>query len=134
MRLLASTDIALRTLMRLAHSPGNHINSDELARELAVSRNHLQKVVQTLTDGGFVETLRGPKGGVRLARPTTGIHVGEVVRWFEREQAVVDCFQPDGGTCTLRFGCRLKARLNEAGEVFLAHLDGTTLDELVSGP
>ena len=132
MRLLASTDIALRTLMQLAIRPQHHINTDELARELAVSRNHLQKVVQTLTDGGFVETLRGPKGGVRLARSTTEIHVGEVVRWFEREQAVVDCFQSDGGTCTLRFGCRLKARLSEAGEVFLAHLDGTTLDELVS--
>lgn len=132
MRLLASTDIALRTLMQLAHQPEHHINTDELARELVISRNHLQKVVQTLTDGGFVETLRGPKGGVRLARSTDSIHVGQVIRWFEREQAVVDCFQTDGGTCTLRFGCRLKARLSEATEVFLAHLDHTTLAELIS--
>lgn len=132
MRLLASTDIALRTLMQLAHQPDQHLNTEELARELAISRNHLHKVVQSLTEGGFVETLRGPKGGVKLAQPVQAIHIGQVIRWFEKEQTMVDCFQTDGGTCTLRFGCRLKSKLAEAQQVFLAHLDTTTLGDLAS--
>lgn len=132
MRLLASTDIALRTLMQLAHQPGQHLNTEELARELAISRHHLHKVVQSLTEGGFVETLRGPKGGVKLAQPIQAIRIGQVIRWFEKEQVVADCFQPGGGTCTLRFGCRLKSKLAAAQETFLAHLDSSTLGDLIN--
>jgi len=69
MRLLTSTDVALRVLMRLSAEPDEHISTDVLARELAVSRNHLHKIVQYLTHVGLVRTIRGARGGVMLARP-----------------------------------------------------------------
>ena len=49
MRLLTATDLALRVLMRLSAEPNQHVSTDVLARELAVSRNHLHKIVQYLT-------------------------------------------------------------------------------------
>ena len=133
MRLLTATDFALRTLMRLADKPGHSLNTEEMAKDLAISRNHLQKVVQHLADAGFVRTSRGAKGGVMLGHPADQIRVGAVVRWFERDQDVVECFRADGGHCTLTPHCRLKGMLAGAREAFLEHLDRFTLADCSGG-
>ena len=131
MLLLYSTDLALRTLIRLSAEPDRHLSTELLARELQVSRHHLQKVVQSLTDAGFLRTIRGVKGGVMLARPPGDIRVGEVVRHQEREQSIAECFR-DGGNCTLVPCCRLKGVLKGAREAFLSHLDKVTLADCMT--
>jgi Rrf2 family nitric oxide-sensitive transcriptional repressor len=131
MRLLASTDFALRTLMRLAVEPDRLLSTEALARDLVISRNHLQKVVQSLADAGLVRTVRGAKGGVMLGRPATEIRVGAVVRTFERDQAMAECFRADGGLCSLTPTCRLKGMLADARAGFFEHLDGFTLADCV---
>jgi Rrf2 family nitric oxide-sensitive transcriptional repressor len=65
MRLLTSTDFTLRVLMRLAATPDVHVSTDALARELVISRNHLHKIVQYLTEAGLVRTIRGGAAGGR---------------------------------------------------------------------
>src|SRR3974390_863799 len=134
MRLLVSSDLALRVLMRLAAAPEAHVSTDALARELMVSRNHLHKTVQHPAEGGLVRTIRGAHGGVLLARPAAEIRVGDVVRRHEADQALVECFQPDGGACTLLPRCRLRGMLAGATEAFYRHLDGYTLADCLGGP
>ena len=131
MQLLYSTDLALRTLIRLSAEPDRHLSTELLARELQVSRHHLQKVVQSLTDAGFLRTIRGVKGGVMLAKPADAIHVGEVVRHQEREQAIAECFR-EGGNCTLVPCCRLKGVLRGAREAFFRYLDKVTLADCMT--
>ena len=131
MQLLYSTDLALRTLIRLSAEPDRHLSTELLARELQVSRHHLQKVVQSLTDAGFLRTIRGVKGGVMLAKPADVIRVGEVVRHQEREQAIAECFR-EGGNCTLVPCCRLKGVLRGAREAFFRHLDKVTLADCMT--
>lgn len=133
MRLRSATDFGLRALMRLAGEPDRLFTTDEMARDLKISRNHLTKVVQVLAGGGFVATRRGAGGGFALARPAESISLGEVVRLMESGQAIVECFRQDGGTCTLTPGCRLKGRLVAAREAFLRDLDRTTLADLSVG-
>ena len=77
---LPLTDLSLRVLMRLSAAPDEHVNTEVLARELAVSRHHLHKIVQYLTEVGLVRTIRGARGGVMLAQPASEIRVGEFVR------------------------------------------------------
>lgn len=132
MRLRSSTDFALRLLMRLAGEPERHRSTEVLAREIGVPRNHIHKIVQDLTEAGLVRTLRGARGGVMLARPAAGIAIGTVVRHLERDQALVDCFLPTGGTCCFMPDCRLRRRLARAREAFLAELDGTSLEDCVT--
>jgi len=134
MRLLVSTDLALRVLMRLAAAPQQHVSTDLLARELVVSRHHLHKIVQHLTEAGLVRTIRGARGGVMLARPAAEISVGDVVRRHEDDQALVECFRPDGGACTLLPRCRLRGMLAAAKDAFYAHLDRHTLADCLGGP
>jgi Rrf2 family nitric oxide-sensitive transcriptional repressor len=127
MRLLVSTDIALRVLMRLSADPRVHLSTDALATELVVSRNHLHKIVQFLTELGLVRTIRGAHGGVMLARPANKIRVGEVIQSYEQDQALVECFRSDGGACTLLPRCRLRGMLAAAKSVFYEHLNQYTL-------
>lgn len=129
MRLTAFTDFAMRALMRLAGEPDRVFTTEEIAREFAISRNHLTKVVRELAEAGFVATHRGAGGGFRLARPAETITIGEVVRLLEARHAMVECFRADGGACVLTPRCRLKGKLALAAKAFLAELDKTSLAE-----
>lgn len=130
MRLTSFTDFGLRALMRLAASPNQIFTTEQIAEQLQISRNHLTKVVQDLVRAGFVQSIRGSGGGLKLAQDPSSIHVGEVVRFLEREHAIVECFRIDGGSCILSPKCKLKAKLAKAREVFLKSLDETSLAEI----
>ncbi len=136
MRLLASTDIALRVLMRLAAGPPDRMfNVETLARELGgLSRNHLHKIVQDLAALGAVRTIRGAGGGVALAMPPDEIRVGTLIRQLEGDQPMVECFRADGGGCTLSAGCRLRGFLDSAREDFYRSLDARTVADCLPRP
>ncbi len=133
MRLTSFTDFGLRVLVRLAGQPERRMNTEELAREFAISRHHLHKVVQDLAAAGFVTTRRGAGGGLVLARPAAEIRLGAVVRALERDQALVECFRAAGNECRLTPICGLRGKLAAANEAFLASLDRTTLAECAYG-
>src|ERR1700733_5045896 len=118
MRLLSSTDYALRVLMLLAAEPQEpQLNVEALSRRLGgLSRNHLHKIVQDLAALGLVRTVRGAGGGVRLAVAPDAIRVGTLMRQLEGDQPIVECFRADQGCCTLTAGCRLRGFLRDARE------------------
>jgi Rrf2 family nitric oxide-sensitive transcriptional repressor len=127
MRLLASTDFALRVLLRLGEDPARQLSTEDLSAGIGVPRNHVQKIVQDLSAAGLVRTQRGARGGVTLARPPGEIRIGAVVRRLEAGQALVECFRAGGGACCFSPDCRLAGRLSQARDAFLAVLDATTL-------
>jgi Rrf2 family nitric oxide-sensitive transcriptional repressor len=129
-QLTAYTDYSLRVLMYLALTPRPLATIEEIAAAYRISHAHLTKVVQELAALGYVETVRGRRGGLRLARPPERVNVGELVRGTENLD-LVECFQPDG-RCVVTPACGLQAALAEALEAFLAVLDGYTLADLVS--
>ena len=134
MRLLASTDFALRILLKLGEDPARQLSTEELAAGIGVPRNHVQKIVQDLSAAGLVRTQRGARGGVTLALPPSEIRIGAIVRRLESGQALVECFRPDGGACCLSPDCRLKGVLWQARGAFLASLDARTLADCLVPP
>ncbi|MEP0321919.1 RrF2 family transcriptional regulator [Bauldia litoralis] len=130
MRLTSFTDYGLRMMMRMASAPGTAFSTTEIAAEFGLSRNHLAKIMQRLSQGGLIETRRGGRGGAVLARPPSEITIGVVVRLLEEGQAMVECFGPGGGDCTISGCCRLKARLRSAEAAFLTDLDRSTLADI----
>jgi Rrf2 family nitric oxide-sensitive transcriptional repressor len=134
MRLTAFTDFGLRALMRLAGEPDRSFTTDEIAREFAISRHHLVKVVRRLAEAGYVRTQRGAGGGFELARPAEAITLGQVVRDLESDQPLVECFRADAGNCALTPHCRLRQRLAAAHEAFLNELDATSLADCIYSP
>ncbi|MDR3522622.1 MAG: Rrf2 family transcriptional regulator [Acetobacteraceae bacterium] len=129
MRLLASTDIALRVLILLGReAAGAHLSVEALATALGgLSRNNLHKIVQDLGALGVTRTVRGAGGGVMLAIPPNAIRLGSLVQRLEAEQALVECNRPDGCACTLLPDCRLRGMLGNAQSQFYRALDTQTL-------
>ena len=131
MRLTVYTDYSLRVLMYLALREEQLATIAEIAESYKISRNHLMKVAHQLGVAGFVETVRGRGGGLRLAKPIGAIGLGEVVRYTEPDMAIVSCFEPVGEPCAIQSCCVLKRALKSARDAFLEVLDGYTLNDLI---
>ena len=132
MRLTHFTDLSLRLLMFLAVKPKGLATIQEVAGRYGISRNHLMKVAQQLVKEGFVESVRGRGGGLRLKRLPSEIRVGDVVRATEDDFRMVECFEAGKTSCTLLPACRLKGVLGEALAAYLAVLDQHTLADLTT--
>jgi Rrf2 family nitric oxide-sensitive transcriptional repressor len=133
MHLTTHTDYSLRVLMRLALTPQQLTTIAEIAEVYGISEHHLMKVVHQLGLAGFIDTVRGRGGGIRLAKKPADITVGEVVRRTEPDFGLVECFRPNG-RCTITRACVLPAILSEALDSFLSVLDRYTLEDLVTRP
>ncbi|MBX7551316.1 Rrf2 family transcriptional regulator [Streptomyces sp. NPDC004232] len=132
MRLLRSTDLALRVLMRLAVAADATPTTRQVAADMDVPYTHAAKVVAELQHLGLVDARRGRGGGLTLTGKGRTASVGAVVRVFEGDGDVVEC---EGATpCPLRFGCRLRGALRQAQEAFYASLDPITITEIVAEP
>ncbi len=129
MRLSVQTDYALRTLMFLATKEGHHPIA-EIAKSYGISKNHLMKVAQRLAAEGFIESVRGRSGGLKLARPADALNVGSIVRTMEETSNFVECFDPATNSCVVTPVCGLRHALSGAIEAFLRHLDGFTVADL----
>jgi len=132
MRLTVHTDYALRVLMYLAVHPQPMPTIGEIAASYGVSRAHLMKVAYQLGLAGYIETVRGKKGGLRLARPPGEIGIGAVVRHTEPDFTLVPCFDPECGACVLTPDCLLRGALYQARAAFLEVLDRYTLADLTA--
>ena len=130
MRLNTQSDYALRLLMQLTVNRDELVTISQVAERFRISRNHLMKIAQALGQHGFIETVRGRSGGLRLAAPPEEISVGAVVRKMEGDFALVDCLPGGNGQCIISSACRLTGIMSEALEAFLAVLDGYSLADL----
>ena len=65
--------IALHICLWIANRPVEWHRSQELAADLGFSYHHFAKIVQRLVRAGILESERGPKGGIRLARPPASV-------------------------------------------------------------
>lgn len=130
MRLSLHTDYALRALIYLASMREGATTAAAIAGSYRISKSHLVKVLQRLRDLGYVETVRGRGGGVRLSRDPAQIRLGEVVRRTENLHEMVECFNAETNTCPIAPVCLLPQRLNEALQAYLAVLDRYTVSEV----
>ena len=130
MRLTLQTDHALRILMALAGRRDETVSVDNLATQFGVSKNHLMKTAQALVTKGFVASVRGRSGGIRLARPAGKINIGDVVAAIEPDFHMAECFHKTG--CSFLPDCRLRGLLGSARMNFLATLNGQTLSQIIN--
>ena len=132
MRLTTFTDYSLRVLIYLAVNGEQNTTIAQIAKKYGISRNHLMKVVQELSQKNYLTALRGKNGGLRLNRPPSEINIGELVRAMENDFAVAECFG-QYNQCVLTPACSLRAVFGEALEAFLAVLEAYTLEDILPG-
>jgi Rrf2 family transcriptional regulator, nitric oxide-sensitive transcriptional repressor len=130
MRLTLSTDYALRLLMLVGLEPDRLVTIEEVASRFDISKNHLMKVAYELGQAGYLDTVRGRNGGLRLGKAADQIVVGEVVRTMEPDFAVVEC-EVQASRCKIAPCCALRSAMREAVRAFLTKLDEYTLEDLL---
>ena len=130
MHLTRFTDYSLRTLIYVGLQSERLVSIAEIARAYAISEHHLTKVVHHLGQTGLLETVRGRKGGVRLARPPEQICIGAVVRETEVRTPIIECRGDE--PCAIAGHCVLERALYEGLRAFLAVLDRYTLADLLN--
>jgi Rrf2 family nitric oxide-sensitive transcriptional repressor len=129
MRLTLHTDYALRVLIHVAVADGKLITISDIAESFDISKQHLMKVVNNLSQKGYLDTVRGRKGGIRLCCPPRDINIGQVVRETE-DLDVIGCLGRRG-YCPIERVCVLRGVLHDATQAFLDVLDGYTLADLI---
>jgi Rrf2 family transcriptional regulator, nitric oxide-sensitive transcriptional repressor len=132
MRLTSYTDYALRVLIYTA-AADRTVTIAQISVAFDISREHLRKVVHSLSQGGYLITTQGRNGGMRLARPAEQISIRQVVDQFENT-TIVECFAPETNTCPIIGMCSLKRILFQAQKSFMDTLDGYYLSDLIKNP
>ncbi len=130
MHITRYTDYSLRVLIYLAVQREHLTTIQEIADSYRISKNHLMKVVHQLNKKGYVETVRGKNGGLRLNMDPQNINIGVLVRETEQDLKLVECFSSES-SCAIGPVCGLKGVFSEALDAFLASLDQHSLADVL---
>lgn len=96
----------------LAGEPERLYSTQELAARTHVSQPTVSKLLKLLTRDGLVESLRGAKGGYKLARSPDHITVADVIAAIDGPIGLTECSVHKGdcaveSTCGVRSNWRL---------------------------
>lgn len=133
MRLTKQADYSLRILIYLALYPNRLSRIDEISGAYDISSFHVSKIVNRLGQIGYIEVKRGRNGGIKLGPAPEDINLSDVVRQFEPDFDLVECFNPEVDACALTTSCTLKGILGQALSAFDDVLKGYTLADLLKG-
>jgi len=130
MKLSTRGRYATRALLELALRPGdNPTTLKDIAQRQQISIRYLEHLITPLVAAGIVRSMRGPKGGISLARSPQEIKLSEVIQLLEGSTAPVECLDNPGvcdrsATCVTRdvWGELRKAMDNVLGSTTIADL------------
>jgi Rrf2 family nitric oxide-sensitive transcriptional repressor len=132
MRITRYSDIGLRVLIYLAGADKHRAPATvaEISKQFDIPANHMVKVVGQLARVGWIQALRGRKGGLLLQADPTSLHLGTVLRALEGDAELVDC---EGQQCRLSKDCLLRGALAAGLRAFYDAMDGYTLADVCGG-
>lgn len=133
MRLTTKTNLAMRVLMFCAVNPDKTVRKSEVADRCNANEAHLAVVIHQLGIAGYLETLRGRGGGIRLKKRPNDISVGSVFREFEQSLPFAECFDGARNTCPMISHCSLRPLVTDALDAFYSVLDRASLSDLIVG-
>lgn len=132
MRLTEQSRYALRVLAHCAEHGMRLAKVADIAVATGITEQNIFKLIKTLTKAGFVETIRGPHGGVRLAATPDAIHLGQVIRAVEprfKECGPIELMLSGGEVS--RVERELDQAIGRGIAAFMDALDQTTVAMLI---
>jgi len=130
MSLSNTTGYAIRALTCLASYPTPPASIKDLAACSDVPQAYLAKIVKKLNDYGIIESRRGSKGGVWLARPPKLISLWEISLAIEGEEVLSPCLL-GSEYCHHGCACPTHAFWMKSREAIRRELEKTKLSDVV---
>lgn len=128
MHLTKKSDYAFRVMIYL-QEVNELVKIRNLASALSVSKNHLSVVVNKLSELGYLESVQGPNGGIKINNQCLDWPILPLLEEFESFN-LVECFDSKTNSCTLSKICGLKVILNKATKSFLAEFSKYRIRDL----
>src|SRR5262245_38799500 len=108
MQITRQADYAIRAVYHVAKLGTNqHVATRQIAEEQRIPASFLAKIISQLSIAGLLQTTRGARGGVTLARPAEKITLLDVVEAIDGPIALNECVNDTTGcefgeTCPMR--------------------------------
>jgi Rrf2 family nitric oxide-sensitive transcriptional repressor len=132
MQLTKFTDYSLRVLMYIAKKETKLSTVAEIATYYSISQNHLVKIVHNLSLLGYIESLKGKNGGIKLLKKPKDINLKALILEIEPNFFIFECFDKNNNTCIITEMCSVKEIINESLLLFLNNLEKYSLDDTLS--
>jgi len=132
LRLSRAADYGVVILAYLASeaSRARFVNTGEIAQATGVPPAMASKIVQVLQQRGLLESVRGAKGGYRLARPSSAISIGEVIEALDGAIALTACDGASAG-CEQIAHCATSRAWRRIGEALRKALGSVSLADML---
>ena len=125
---------ALRMILQLAENPGKPVRIKEVASCQDISPKYLEQIMIVLKSSGFVDSMRGPRGGYTLAKDPAEITVGSIIRAMEGNLSI-ECVVSGGASCDRSPTCKTHMLWNMIDKAVSDIVDTVTLKDMVEwGP
>lgn len=122
MQITRQADYAVRAMAYLAHlGPNQRAATGQIAQEKSIPPSFLAKIVSQLSIAGLLQTSRGARGGVSLAKPADAISLLDVVEAIDGPILLNDCVG-ESSNCTFDDSCPLKPVWCDAQKSLIDHL------------
>ena len=132
MQITRQADYAVRAVLYLAGlSNGRRAPTSEIARKQNIPPSFLAKIVSQLSVAGVVQTSRGARGGVSLARPSHDITLLEVIEAIDGPIMLNECVL-DSKACIFGDDCPVQRIWSDAQAQLVQRLQGTSFASLAT--
>lgn len=131
MEITRASDFAVRILKHLSIQ-GGETTSRELSLKLGIPYNHLAKLVQKLSRGGYLKTKKGKGGGIKLSRDPKTIDLYRVIELIEGPLHLSHCIL-HRKSCAFSRNCGLRRTLALAEQSLKKTLASRTIFDLAAG-
>jgi Rrf2 family protein len=137
MKISAQEEYGLRCLLQLARvdGRGESLNLAQIARLEGISVANAGKLMWILNKAGLVQSQRGIKGGYRLAKPASQIHLNDVISVLDDQRVETHCKSYAGvlASCVHTGDCGIRPVIVELHQIVDTALSEITLAQLL-GP
>ncbi|MGW8224987.1 MAG: RrF2 family transcriptional regulator [Anaerolineales bacterium] len=131
MQITRQADYAMRAVAYLANlGPQQRAATSQIAEEQQIPPSFLAKIVSQLSVAGLLQTSRGARGGVSLARSPGDISFLEVVEAIDGPILLNECVV-DGSACTFGETCSLRPVFCDAQADLVNRLESTSFMTVV---
>ena len=132
MQITRQADYALRAMLFLADLEENtRAATSQIAKEKQIPPSFLAKIISQLSIAGIINTSRGARGGVTLARPADEITLLEVIEAIDGPIALNQCTLSKNG-CPFMENCPIHDVWCEAQDELVKRLSTTNFAQMIS--
>jgi Rrf2 family protein len=132
MQITRQADYAVRAVLYLAQlGQDRRASTSQIAQEQQIPPSFLAKIVSQLSVAGLLQTSRGARGGVSLARTPDQISLLEVVEAIDGPILLNECVG-ENGACTFGDNCPMKPIWCDAQAELVERLNTTNFASFIT--